>query len=301
LKGFNIMRTTLGFICLLTMPLTVRAFDTPSKEEVAELIKKVKAGDAKAARALENIDPSAKDAVPLLIGVIKEKVDPDKPFTAQPVAAKALGRLGKEAVPFLILELLPFETKDGKVQAYAAMALKQIGPDAKAAVPALIEVVKKYKDPAHIARLNSIAALGKIGPAAKDAVPLLIDISKEKPPLSAARLAAVTALGQIGPEAKSAVPTLIDLLGEEETKAGPLRIEAARSLGLIGSASGEEAASALVALVENKKLGPARIVAINALGQLGPTAKNAVTALKKAGEDKELKAAADGAIKMIEK
>jgi HEAT repeat protein len=277
------MRIALVLTCLLLMPLTVRAFDTPSKEEVAELIKKVKAGDSKAARALENIDPSAKDAVPLLIEVIKERIDPNKPFTAQPVAAKALGRLGRAAVPALIETL---EVKDGKVQAYAAMALKQIGPDAKAAVPALIEVINKYKEPAHIARLNSIAALGKIGPAAKNAVPLLIEISKDKPPLSAARLAAVTALGQIGPEAKAAVPTLIDLLGEEETKAGPLRFEAARSLGLIGSASGEEAASALVALVENKKLGPARIVAINALGQLGPTAKNAVTALKKAGEDK---------------
>jgi hypothetical protein len=55
------MRIALVLTCLILMPLTVKAFDTPSKEEVAELIKKVKA-----ARALENIDPSAKDAVPVM-------------------------------------------------------------------------------------------------------------------------------------------------------------------------------------------------------------------------------------------
>jgi HEAT repeat protein len=293
------MRMPLTIGLLTALPIATFADEPPTKDEVAALVKQLKDNDPskrnKAGRALENLDSAAKDAIPVLIEALKDR-QPE--FNLAPTVAKALGKIGKPAVPALIEAL---EVKDGKVQAYAAMALKQIGMDAKAAVPALIEVVKKYKDPAHIARLNSIAALGKIGPAAKDAVPLLIDISKEKPPLSAARLAAVTALGQIGPEAKAAAPTLIDLLGEEETKAGPLRIEAARSLGLIGSASGEEAASALVALVENKKLGPARIVAINALGQLGPTAKNAVTALKKAGEDKELKAAADGAIKIIEK
>jgi hypothetical protein len=296
-KGFDTMRTSLFISCLLAISANASAFDTPSKEEVAELIKRVKKADAKAARALENIDPSAKDAVPLLIDLIKEKENASDLPTEKAVAAKALGRLGTAAVPALIETLA---VKDGKVQAYAALALKQIGPDAKAAVPGLIDVIKAHKDQTHIARLNSIAALGKIGPGAKDAVPLLMEIVKDKPPLSAARLAAVTALGQIGPDAKAAAPTLIDLLGEEETKAGPLRLEAARSLGQIGSVAGEEAASALVALVENKKLGPARVVAINALGQLGPTAKNALERLKKASEDPELKAAATGAIQKIE-
>jgi HEAT repeat protein len=280
---------------LLALPVTALA---DSKDDVAALIKQLKDKDpnarSKAARALENIDPAAKDAVPLLIEVLKDR-DPGYPLA--PIAAKALGRLGSAAVPALMETL---EVKDGRVQAYAATALMRIGPDAKPAVPALIEVVKKYKDPAHLARLNAIAALGKIGPGAKEAVPTLAEVAKDKPPMSAARLAAVTALGQIGPEAKAAVPTLIDLLGEEESKAGPLRLEAARALGQIGGAAGEEATSALVALVENKKLGPARIVAINALGQIGAPAKNAVAALKKAGEDAELKAAAVKAVERIE-
>jgi hypothetical protein len=41
-------------------------------------------------------------------------------------------------------------------------------------------------------------------------------------------------------------------------------------------------------------------VAINALGQIGPSAKNALAALKKAGEDAELKSAAAKAIEKIE-
>jgi HEAT repeat protein len=291
------MRIILAFALTPILATPATAFDAPSKDEVATLVKQLKdkspAVRSKAARALENLDPAAKDAVPVLIEALKEKDD----VTVLPVAAKALGRLGSAAVPALTEAL---EVKDGRLQAYAAMALKQIGPDAKPAVPALIEVVKKYKEPAQLAKLQAIAALGKIGSGAKEAVPILIDVTKEKPPTSAARLAAVTALGQIGPEAKAAVPTLIDLLGEEETKAGPIRLEAARALGLIGSAAGEEAISALVALLDNKKLGPARIVAINALGQIGPPAKNAVAALKKAGEDAELKTAAAKAIEKIE-
>ncbi|HMF15364.1 MAG TPA: HEAT repeat domain-containing protein, partial [Gemmataceae bacterium] len=245
------------------------------------------------ARALENIDPAAKDAVPVLVDALKEKDDLGVP----PVIVKALTRFGSAAVPALADAL---KSKEGRAQAYAAMALKQIGPDAKPAVAALIEVVKAHKEPAQLAKLNAIAALGRIGPGAKEAVPTLMEVTKEKPPTSASRLAAITALGQIGPEAKAAVPTLIDLLGEEETKSGPVRLEAARALGLMGSVAGEEATSALVALVENKKLGPSRIVAINSLGQIGAPAKNAVPALRKATEDAELKTAAAKAIEKIE-
>src|SRR5262249_1083269 len=115
---------------LISLPAGLFAAD-----DVATLVKQLKDKDpsmrAKAARALESIDPSAaKDAVPVLIEALKEKQD----MTIAPVAAKALGRLGSAAVPALI-EVL--EIKDGRLQAYAALALKQIGPDAKAAVPAL--------------------------------------------------------------------------------------------------------------------------------------------------------------------
>src|SRR5262245_42454869 len=290
------LREFVTIACVLTIASSA-AFAADSKDEIANLVKQLKDKDAstrsRAARALEKIDPSAKDAVPVLIDALKEKQD----VTIPPVAAKALGRLGSAAVPALTEAL---EIKDGKVQAYAALALKQIGPDAKPAVSALIEVVKKSKDPANSARLNARAALGKIGSGAKEAVPTLSDATKEKPATSAGRLAAVIALGQIGPEAKAAAPTLIDLLGEEDTKAGPLRLEAARALGQIGAGAGEEATSALVALVENKKLGASRIVAINALGQIGAPAKNAVEALKKASEDAEVKAAATKALEKIE-
>jgi HEAT repeat protein len=293
------MRLLFSAALLMALPITVVAFEPPTKEEVAALVKQLKDNDPnkriKAARALETIDPNAKEAIPVLIEALKDR---EQDSQSASIIGKALGRVGKPAVPALIEAL---GVTDGKVQAHAALALKQIGPDAKEAVPALVEVVKSSKEPAHTARLNAIAALGKIGPAAKEAVATLIEATKDKQPLSAARLAAVASLGQIGPNAKSAVPTLIDLLGEEETKAGPLRLEAARAIGLIGSEAGEEAASALVAVVGNKKLGPARIVAINALGGMGPAAKNAVAALKKASEENDLKAAAAGAIQKIEK
>jgi HEAT repeat protein len=281
----------------LALPVAAAA-DAPSKEEVANLVKQLKEKNPtvrnNAARALESLDPSAKDAVPVLTEALHEQGDPIVPS----VAAKALARLGANAVPALI-EVL--QNKEGQAQAYAAIALQRIGPDGKAATPALVEVIKKHKDLRHNARLQAIAALGKIGPGAKAAVSTLIDCTKEKPALSPARLAAVIALGQIGPEAKDAAPVLVDLLGEEETKVGPLRLEAARALGRIGPTSGKEAVSALVALVETKKLGPTRIVAINALGEMGSEAKNAVPALKSAQQENELKSAAARAIEKIEK
>src|SRR5262249_41415756 len=85
----------------------------PDKEKVAELIKQLKGSDAaargKAIEALGKLGPSAKEAVPALVDVIKK----EKTFTLHPAGSKpplrllaigALGRIGpdaREAVPVL--------------------------------------------------------------------------------------------------------------------------------------------------------------------------------------------------------
>jgi HEAT repeat protein len=285
-----------SLVCLLAAPAGLLAAP-PTRDEVATLVKQLKDKDAgkrsKAARALENLDPGAKDAVPILLEALKEQQD----VTIPPVASRALARLGAPAVPALIEAL---EGKDGHVQQYAAMAVQKIGPQAKQAVPALIEIVKKYKAPNTPAKLQAIEALGRIGRGAKEAVPVLNEALKAKPPRAACRISAAVALGRIGPDAKDAVPTLIDILGEEETKSGPLRYHAATALGHIGASANAEVVPALVALLENKKLGPARNVAANALGQIGPDAKNAVSALRKATEEAELKDNASRALERIQ-
>ena len=90
------LRKLVIIACILTLA-SPAAFAADSKDEVAKLLKQLRedkdpSARSRAARALENIDPSAKDAVPVLIEALKEKQD----VTVPPVAAKALGRLGRK-------------------------------------------------------------------------------------------------------------------------------------------------------------------------------------------------------------
>jgi len=134
-----------------------------------------------AARALGNVGPAAKKAIPILIKVFEEGGDVWD-CRGREAFIEALGKIvsteNKNVVSVLIKALLKDE--DMFVRRAAVKALVNIGPAAKKAVPALMETliyVDAY-DPndklkAEI-RMNAAIALGKIGPAAKKAVPALI-------------------------------------------------------------------------------------------------------------------------------
>jgi len=166
--------------------------------------------------AIKHLGPDAKDAVPVLIEMVKKTNNESVP------AIEALGRIGlasSEAVPLLI------ETLDSKKPAgalnpariQAVVALGRIGPNAAAAVPALTKLVHE-RDKGGLVSHHAVEAIGGIGPDAKAAVPALIQILEDE--ANPARTSAAISLGQIGPKAKDAAPALTKAAGLGDTPLG---------------------------------------------------------------------------------
>ena len=94
----------------------------------------------------------------------------------QDLAAAALGRIGKPAVPQLVMAM---RHRDARIRTQAAQVLAKIGPDAQSAVPQLTAAL----DDENLAvRKAASRALGEIGPAAQEAVPALMRTLVQPPP-----------------------------------------------------------------------------------------------------------------------
>ncbi|MBI3312802.1 MAG: HEAT repeat domain-containing protein [Candidatus Omnitrophica bacterium] len=104
--------------------------DEVTKKSVKELMVDLESSDgtikAQAATALGMKGLDAKEAIPALIELFKDK----KPYI-QNTAMKSLAQIGNPAVPALIEA---YETGDKTVQFYAANTLKKIGTDKAMAV-----------------------------------------------------------------------------------------------------------------------------------------------------------------------
>lgn len=179
---------------------TIEALGRIGEPAVTVLIEELEKADsdrywAAVAKALGEIDPDAKAAVPALIGGVKW----GSGRVQCRFAPEALGRIGpdaKAAVPALIEEA---ENKNNDFRNRDAWALGEIGPDAKAAVPALIrmlkdktlenrspgaahllgpELTKLLKEEYYRERWSAAEALGKIGD--KAAVPALTKATLDK-------------------------------------------------------------------------------------------------------------------------
>jgi HEAT repeat protein len=238
-----------------------------------------------AARALASLPPAPEITAP-----IWEKALQDADETTVTHALDALASLGAQAVPRLV-DALRHEKTRGQI----AYILGQIGPDAAAATPALAALLAvKNERVAHEAAL----ALAKIGPGAKAAVPLLVKVLAEA---DAANGPAVAyALGKIGPAAAEAQPVLSDLLKSPNRH---LALASAWAVVQICPGSAAAAGQALPVLIAGltSDLAIARQGAAEALGQLGPLAKEAVSALERAANDKDkaVRAAAGKALGLI--
>jgi HEAT repeat protein len=280
-------------------------------EDVPTLIKELHARNAdrrlKAAQALTNLGPDAKDAVPALIHALKT----DRDSRVRIWAANALGRIGpaaKDGVPALI----DASRADSEiiVRRASAMSLGQIGPDAKDAVPALLDALKDSDEWLPGAAAGALGAIvGKMsGPAAKDAVSALVDVLTTESKASARRWVAGILGKMSGPAAKDAVPALLDALKDSDLD---VRRTAVDSLGQIGPAAKDAVPALLDALKDGDRntrewaavsLGkiharpkvviPALIEvlktnggAVQAIGAFGPQAKDAVPALIDALQD----------------
>ncbi len=118
------------------------------------------------ARALGRIGPPADSAIPALIEVLNTEQD----FEFLNEAALALGRMGVEAVPYLI-EVK--KNKDIKKRMFAVMAL--VGIDKDFADDENVSFLIKILDNENSEfRERATWALGEIGPGAQKAVPSLI-------------------------------------------------------------------------------------------------------------------------------
>lgn len=266
-----------------------------------------------AIRALGNLGPDAKEAVPELARALSNpqfgyaaagvltKIGPPAVSAlsdalvrgdtmARSLATSALAKIGPAAVPALVRSL---KETSADVRRSAAEALENMGPKAKDAVPALTRalndvspqvrrwaasavpaLVKVLKDDNAQIRFLATRALGAIGPAASAAIPALAETLPDNQE-------AFTVLAGFGKAAKDVVPTLVPLLRHRRSL---VRMYAAKVLRAIGP----EAKAAVPALIEN--LGNpdlfARSEAIHALGDIGPTAAEAVPALAELMTDK---------------
>jgi RNA polymerase sigma factor (sigma-70 family) len=136
-------------------------------------------------RAIMSFKGAAKDAVPVLIPLLKA---PDQQQRVD--VTEALGAIGPDAsaaVPYLIDLLTNKKSNDWW---FVAPALGRIGPKAKAAVPVLVDMLKDQK-------------------------PIFIDgIGDKIPAVTAAKV-----LGDIGPDAKAALSPLHEMLKKEQRRA----------------------------------------------------------------------------------
>jgi hypothetical protein len=141
---------------------------------------------ASAARALGDIGPASKAAVPALARKYQSKIDI---FAAQSIIY-ALQRIGEPALP-----TLADAYKRGGSFGAAGQALKDLGAKAKAAVPTVVEGLESKQAPS---RWEATSVLAHIGPEAKAAVPALLKAAKDKDGL--VREGAAFALYRIDPE-----------------------------------------------------------------------------------------------------
>jgi HEAT repeat protein len=196
-----------------------------------------------AARALSNLGPEAKAALPLLKEGLKRK-DAE-------VRGTVLGLLvviDPMTAPLLVTTL---KDSEPRMRDAARAALEALGPKAKAAIPALVRRLKDGEQAEETIRL-----LGGMGP---DAAPALAEALRE-PDLGIVR-EAVMALKRLGPQAKAAAPALAAALRDPD-----IRHQAAEALRGIGG----DAAPAVVPLL--KEAGPVGEEAHRVLSQLGVAA-----------------------------
>jgi RNA polymerase sigma factor (sigma-70 family) len=175
-------------------------------------------------------------------------------------AFRALGPLGKQAVPTLIEFLRRSDAEWLQVQAAACLGF--IGPEANAAVPALLEMFRHgTSDPF---RVNLIGALVRIGGDGSVLLPIYSSSLGDRS--STVRDWAATGLGKFGPEAADAIPKLVAALGRQDEE-GRVLYQELKAIEAIGPTTNDIAPSIQKFLTHPH--GGVRDAATNVLSRLG--------------------------------
>lgn len=237
-----------------------------------------------AAITLGRIGEPAREAVPLLIGLLDEAgADPEE--STQLWAIKALARFGpvaEEAAPTLVA-ILEDEARDDLPRLASIEGLGRIGPQHPDVLPALIRTIQQAlragDDPVHSPELDrgiaAVEMLELFGGNGAAAAPVLIQTTRAESVLL--RRAAANTLGMIGEAADPAIPALVDLLLFDES--AEVRDLAARALGRIGSA----AEPGLVQLLSDADV-EVRVRAARAFAEFTAVSSDGLEALRTAVE-----------------
>jgi HEAT repeat protein len=233
-----------------------------------------------AARALGNMGPKAKDAVPALCRALK-----DRHAGVRESVARALGEIRSKAAVPALLEVITYKYYDDP--GWAIWALGRIGPEGKAAIPALVDIY--FHDKSWCVQAYTKDALVGMGEAVVPALLQILDEEKDEDDWGR-RWRAVGLLGCLGPKAKDAVPALLGCLKDSHA---PVRECAVISLGRIGPMA-KDAVPALIQILRDrgglldnaKTIESRRGDAAEALGNIGPEAKSAIPDLMKGLKDK---------------
>lgn len=177
---------------------------TPAVNVLVEALKARDVGvRTRAAQALGQAGPDAKDAVPALIAALKDKQTDVR--VAAVDALREMASEGKEAAPQLACL---FHDPSVRVREHVRMALAAIGP---AAVEPLCDALGEAN--AEV-RMDAIKTIVMFGPAAKKAVPALRHAMKDEK--HRIRAAAAEALGTMELNAADAVPELLHALRDKD-------------------------------------------------------------------------------------
>lgn len=184
-----------------------------------------------AALVLSSKDPSAPEAVPLLLQILTDE-DPilrvEPPMGRVSIRVATIFALG--GMPMYAEQTVPVLVQIAREETPRSTVLHPLAELGRLAVPALIGLLT---DPNPELRADAAETLGKMGSEAKEAAPALVQALKDdEPPVDSL---AFFALLDIGP---GAVPPLIRALESEEED---LRFRAEDLLGQIGTPEAHEA------------------------------------------------------------
>ncbi len=161
--------------------------------------------------ALGELGPDAREAIPALLQMLKERgpaqANPNTLSAAGLVASQSLARIGRPAVPALLNALA---SDQPRVRAGAAHALGLIRPPLP---PALAPLQTALKDRDEHVRYQAALALLRLGQKADVVTPVLNDLLRALTP--AIRLETALLLQELGSAAKTTAPALVEALRDE--------------------------------------------------------------------------------------
>lgn len=223
----------------------------------------------KAASSLQQMGPTAIEALPQLLTIIQDhSVSSDLRESAVRVIERFGPAAARESATAdavgTLTQVLAEEDQESLVET-TARALGAMGPAARAAGPALLAILRS-EDQTDQTRMAAAEALPAISPASTEVVNTLIELlDQDRSPFFASALA--DALGASGPAAAPAVPRLIELVDETSDFE---RQQIIQSLGNIGPAASPATSRLIECLTDVDEFESVQVAAAKTLARLGP-------------------------------